>query len=193
MHAIDRSHKELDAKGADFAQRLELMILKARVWAESGNNLKGFSTIMHAVNFAYQARLLPLLWDSVGALCHILNDIGEFGAASKLLVNILPMVLECNDCERVGRIFATVADAQMGLAGEARALYTKSEHYLSKALEYLGGAFDSFSQLEFREGQCETLAKRATIMLMMGDHQLANDHASKYLDVRRQLTIKTPA
>ena len=34
-------------------------------------------------------------------------------------------------------------------------------------------------------GQCEMMAKKATIMHLVGDMILANDYAAKYLDLKR--------
>jgi anaphase-promoting complex subunit 5 len=36
------------------------------------------------------------------------------------------------------------------------------------------------------QGQSEMMAKKATVMHLMGDCGLANDYAAKYLDLKRQ-------
>lgn len=43
-----------------------------------------------------------------------------------------------------------------------------------------------FSHIKDIQGQCDMMAKKATIMHLVGDLVLANDYAAKYLDLKRQ-------
>jgi anaphase-promoting complex subunit 5 len=43
-----------------------------------------------------------------------------------------------------------------------------------------------YSRLSDINGQCETLAKKAKILRLMGDIGLANDFAAKYLDLKNE-------
>ena len=43
-----------------------------------------------------------------------------------------------------------------------------------------------YSRIEDIKGQCEMIAKKATIMHLVGDLELANDYAAKYLDLKKE-------
>ena len=73
----------------------------------------------------------------------------------------------------------------MGMAGQAKAETLQRKEQLTKALEYIDRSFDEFSRVEEIRGQCEMMAKKATIMHLNGDPVLANDCAAKYLDIKR--------
>ena len=59
-----------------------------------------------------------------------------------------------------------------------------------KALEHIERSFDEFSRIEDVRGQCEMIAKKATIMHLNGDPVLANDCAAKYLDIKRAAKVQ---
>jgi anaphase-promoting complex subunit 5 len=42
-----------------------------------------------------------------------------------------------------------------------------------------------FSKIQDVEAQCEMMAKKATVMHVLGEYSLANDYAAKYLDLRK--------
>lgn len=170
---------------ADIAQRIKLMTLKARIFDKAGIPQKGFSLAIRASSLAHRILLLPALWEAVGALCRVLISIKEFEAARNLLESIMPQVLECEDSDLAGRTFSFLADAHMGMAGQANAESLHRKERLTKALECIDRSFDEYSKIEDIKGQCEMMAKKATIMHLHGDLVLANDCAAKYLDIKR--------
>jgi anaphase-promoting complex subunit 5 len=56
---------------------------------------------------------------------------------------------------------------------------------LTKALACIDRSFDEYSKIEDIRGQCEMMAKKATIMHLIGEPVLANDYSAKYLDLKR--------
>lgn len=186
MKALDVYFDQLSNRDWDIHQRIKLMILKARIWDQAGIPQKGFSIAIRAASLAHKARILPSIWEALGALCRVLNSLREFDASVKLLRSVVPQVLECEDCELAGRTFAYLADAHMGLAGSFKTESSKCKDQMSKALESLGRGFDEFQRIGDVRGQCEMLMKRATIMRLNGDVVLANDCASRYLDILKK-------
>ena len=182
---LEKLSTRLSNEEADIEQRIQLMTLKARILDKAGTPQKGFSVALRAASLAYRAMLLPTLWKAVGALCRVLISLREFSAAAKLLESIMPQVLECENCDLSAHTFSFLADAHMGMAGQARVEAPQRKEQMVKALEYIGRSFDDFSRIEDIKGQCEMMAKKATIMHLNGDLILANDCASKYLDIKR--------
>ena len=170
---------------ADILQRIRLMTLKARIYDKAGIQEKGFSVALRAASLAYKARLLPALWDAIDAICRVLIRLGEFEPATELLQSIMPQILECEDCELAANAFLSLADAHMGMAGQVKSEPLKRKEQMTKALECIDRSFDEFSRVEDVKGQCEMMAKKATIMHLNGDLVLANDCAAKYLDIER--------
>jgi anaphase-promoting complex subunit 5 len=73
-------------------RRIKLLTLKARLFAKAGLPTKGFSIAMRAASSAQRAMIMPAMWEAIGALCVILIDLGEFGAARSLVDAIMPQV-----------------------------------------------------------------------------------------------------
>lgn len=184
MELLEDLAKKLDAEEADINQRIKLMTLKARIYDKAGIPQKGFSVALRAASLAHRARLLPALWEAVGAVCAVLNSLGEFRAAAKLLESSMPQVLECEDCNLSAHTFSLLADAHIGTAGQANADTIQRKEQLAKGLENIDRSFDEFSRIDDVKGQCESLAKKAIIMHLNGDPILANDCAAKYLDIQ---------
>lgn len=175
----------MDQQETDIFQRLKTMTLKARIYDKAGIPQKGFSVALRAASLAYNAQLLPLLWEAVAAVCRILVSVREFDAAVKLVESVMPQALECEDCELAASLFSCLADGHMGMAGQARAGTLQRKERLTKTSESLDRAFDEYSRIEDIKGQCEMMAKKATTMHLNGDPVLANDWAAKYLDIKR--------
>ena len=185
IELIEMHAKELQDRDADVFHRVKLMSLKARLYDKAGLPQKGFSVAVRAACLAYRARLLPLLWEAVGALCRVLISLNEFEAAARLLGSIMPQVLENEDCDLTANSFIFLADAHMGMAGQMNVGTSKRKEHMTKAMGFLERSFDEFSRVEDLEGQCEALAKKATILHLNGDLMLANDCAAKYLGIRK--------
>ncbi|KAL8722249.1 MAG: hypothetical protein Q9225_001236 [Loekoesia sp. 1 TL-2023] len=176
---------EMNRQETDIFQRLKAMILKARVYDKAGTPQKGFSIALRAASLAHKARFLPVLWEAVSAVCRILISVKEFDAAVRLVESVLPQALECEDCELAASLFSCLADGHMGTAGQAKAGSLQRKERLSKTSESLDRAFDEYSKIEDMRGQCEMMAKKATIMHLNGDPVLANDCAAKYLAIKK--------
>ena len=177
----------LKSNEADIYQRVKLMTLKSQIFSKAGTPQKGLSLSLRAASIAYRAKLLPALWDAIGAVCAVLNSVEEFSASARLIENILPQVLECEDCSLAAHTFAVLADAQVGMAGLAASNTIQRKEQLTKALESIDKSFDQYLRIEDVRGQCEMLAKKATIMHLNGDPILANDCAAEYLDIKAAL------
>lgn len=181
-HAVHSLRQEIN----DVAVQTRLMNLKARILAESGHALKGFSLVMRAAQIAYRGRVLPSLWESIGILANILNELQEFSAAADIMQSVMPQVLEFQDCEMAARLHAVLADSHMGMAGMEEDQSTKQKEFISRAMENIDQACLQFRYVEDLKGQLEMLKKKATIMHWRGDLMLANDVATQYLELERQ-------
>lgn len=185
MEILEKLSSKMTKGEADIFQRIKLMTLKARICEKAGIPQKGFSVALRAASLAHRAKLLPALWDAVGAVCAILISLREFSAAAEVLESIVPQTLECEDCNLSAQTFSLLADAHMGMAGQAQVDTLPRKEQLTKALDNIGRSFDNFSRIEDLRGQCEMMAKKANIMHLNGDSVLANDCAAKYLDIER--------
>lgn len=185
LSVLEKLASKLNGEEADIAQQIKIMTMKASIFDRAGIPQKGFSVALRAATLAHRALLLPGLWEAVVAVGRVLISIKEFDAAAKLLGSIMPQILECEDCDLAGRTFCFLADAHMGMAGQAKSETLQRKERLTKALEYIDRSFDEFSRIEDIKGQCEMMSKKATIMHLNGDLVLANDCAAKYLDIKR--------
>ncbi|MCJ1473433.1 anaphase promoting complex subunit 5 [Lambiella insularis] len=185
MHLLDKHARRLHAEEADIHLRIKLMILKAHVYDKAGLVQKGFSIAIRAASLAYRARLLPALWDSIGAVCRVLISVREFDAAARLLKGVMPQVFEVEDCELAAVLLSHLADAHIGIAGRMVAGSTKQKEHMAKASACLEGSFDEYARIDNVNGQCEMLTKKAIILQLSGDMVLANDCAAKYLAIKK--------
>ena len=185
MELLEKQQASSKAGEEDMYQTIKLMALKVQIFDKAGLPQKGFSIAIRAATLAYRARYLAALWEAIVTLSKVLIGLDEFAAAISLLKAIMPQILETEDCELTARSFAHMADAYMGLAGLAMYKSSKRKEQMNKVLECLERGFDEYSRIEHAEGQCEMMAKRATIMHMNGDLILANDYAAKYLDLQK--------
>ncbi|CCC08767.1 hypothetical protein SMACR_05407 [Sordaria macrospora] len=193
----------------DLSLRIRLLLVKAHLFDAMGMPERAFSITMRAASLAWRARLLTLLWQAVGALANILNAMGEFPAAVQLVEAVLPRSMESENAFNTGMLYSILADARMGQAGKAgkagRAAATtttkgevsglaassvtnnnKRDVLFKKADEALECAYKHFSAAEDLEKQCETLAKRATLMKVLGNHARAEELAARYMGLRRE-------
>ena len=184
METLENLADTLHEENADIYWRIKIMTLKARIYDFAGLPQKGFSVALRATSLAFKAKLLPCLWESINALTAIFNSLSEFTASIALLEAIVPQVLECEDCDLAARTFSLLADGHVGVAGQAKPDSIQRKEQLTKGLENLERAFDQFELMEDVRGQCEMLAKKATIMHLNGDPVLANDCAAKYLAIK---------
>ena len=185
MKTLEKLADKVEHEDVDVWWRIKVMTVKARIYEAAGIPQKGFSVALRAASVAWSSKILPLLWEAVNAICGIFNSVKEYEASMKLLEGILPHVLECEDCNLAGRTFSLLADSHMGAAGEASSDTLQRKERLSRAIENIDRAFDQMSQREDIAGQCEMMAKKATIMHLNGDFVLANDCAAQYLAIKK--------
>lgn len=186
LEAVERLAQEKNHEVNDIAVQTRLLNLKSRILIESDHPLKAFSLVTRAAQIAYRGRMLPALWESIGLLAIILNDLCEFTAAADLLLSIMPQILECQDCDLAARSYSVLVDVYMGLAGLEMDQSTKRKEFISKAMENIDHAHLQFRYVEDLKGQLEMLKKKATIMHWRGDLVLANDTATQYLELQKQ-------
>ncbi|KAI9740104.1 MAG: anaphase promoting complex subunit 5 [Claussenomyces sp. TS43310] len=176
----------MEERGDDVFFRAKLLVMKAFVLQKCGRPQRGFSVAVRAACVAWRARLLPVLWYAIGSIANILSSLGEFEASSQVLTSIMPRALECEDCALSAQIFSLLVDAFVGMAGQEEAGSPRRIQKLTSALHFVDRAFNEYSAIEDVEGKCEMMAKKATIMRLVGDLILANDYAAAYMDLRKE-------
>lgn len=172
--------------GEDINLMVKLLTMKALLQDKTGRPQKGFSVAVRAASIAWRAHLIPALWAAMGAIANILTSLSEFQASSQILISIIPRALECDNCAMNAQLYSFLVDAYMGLAGQSKAENPRRKENLTRCLVFIDRAFGEYSAIEDIKGQCEMMAKKATIMRIVGEPQLANDYASAYLDLKRQ-------
>ena len=120
---------------ADIAQRLHLLVLKAKVFAAGGQPIKGFSIALRAASTAERCLLVNVLIEALGVLGAILLVLSEFEAARDLVQAALPYVrllsrdessrsrltapqaLENRDVQLTAQLFTHLGEAYVGISG----------------------------------------------------------------------------
>lgn len=189
LDLVEKTAQSIHQDNFDIQPQVKLLCLKARIFEKTGQPERGFSMAMRAASTAYRSKLLPGLWEAICALANVLLSLKEFDAASVMIESIMPQILESSDCDLAASAYSLLVDANMGIAGklwsEGKNTPTKKE-YMNRALGYLDCAYDQYEEVEDIRGQCEMMAKKATVMHLTGDSVLANDYAAKYLDLQKQ-------
>lgn len=183
---IEQLASAMKEDGDDINLQVKLLTMKALLLDKAGRPQKGFSVAVRAASIAWRARLIPALWAAVGAIANILSSLGEFYASSQILIATIPRALECENCSLNAQLFSFLVDAYMGMAGLAEACSLKRTENLTRCLEFIDRAFSEYSAIEGIKGQCEMMAKKATIISLLGDKVQANDYASAYLDLKKE-------
>ncbi|KIN07687.1 hypothetical protein OIDMADRAFT_99747 [Oidiodendron maius Zn] len=186
---IERLALAIKETGDDVNLRVKLLTLKALLQDKVGRPQRGFSIAVRAASIAWHARLIPGLWVAIGVIANILTSLGEFQAASQILVSVIPRALECENCALTAQLYSFLVDAYMGIAGFADSGSLKRTQNLTKCLEFIDIAFSEYSAIEDINGQCQMMAKKATIMKVLGDNVQANDYASAYLDLKKEAAL----
>lgn len=191
LKIVEQIAQSMQQENFDVYTQIKLLCYKARIMDKTGQPQRGFSLAMRAASIAHRSRVLPALWEAIGVLSGVLLSLREFEAAAEMMESIMPQVLEFEDRSLTARSYSVLVDAYMGLAGEysspGRAPDpVKRKEYVTRALEYIDCSYDEYEEIEDLAGQCEMMAKKATVMHLSGDPVLANDYAAKYLDLKRQ-------
>lgn len=191
LELVEQTAQSMHQDNFDIHLQVKLLCLKARILEKTDQPQRGFSLAMRAASIAHRSRLLPGLWESICVLGRVLLSLSEFEAVGELIDSIMPRVLETDDCDLAARAYSLLVDANMGIAGvlwsQGQSSNTPSrKEYFNRALGYIDSAYDQYEEIEDFQGQCEMIAKKATVMHLTGDLVLANDYAAKYLDLRKQ-------
>ncbi|PWY67510.1 anaphase-promoting complex subunit Apc5 [Aspergillus heteromorphus CBS 117.55] len=190
LSTVEEAAQAIHQDNFDIHTQIKLLCLKAHILQKTGHPQRGFSLAMRAASIAHRARLLPALWESICALAGVLLSLREFDAVSQMIESIMPQILESSDCELAAQAYSLLVDANMGIAGvlwsQGRGDSPLKKERVNCALGYLDCAYEQFEKIGDVSGQCEMMAKKATMMHLTGDLVLANDYAAKYLDLKRQ-------
>ena len=176
----------------DISLRVRLLLIKAHLYDEAGRPQRGFSLAMRAASLSWRARLVPLLWQAVGSLANILTSLGEFAAAVRLLLPVIPRCLECEASFMVAQLYSWLADAHMGMAGAQLGGNSSGRaDCMARAADALEQAFQYYAAVEDVERQCEMREKQATIAKASGEEELAEKYAAQYMAIRRGQLVGT--
>ena len=190
-----------DEPDRDVSIRIRLLLAKARLLDLAGRPQRGLTVTLRAAGLAWRARLLPHLWQATAALAAVLTSLSEFAAAASILEAVIPRCLESGSDAVAGELYSRLADAHVGAAGEqlqtqqhqqhqrAAAAGRRAESFI-RAREALDEAFARFAAVGDVRGQCEMLAKAATVMRAVGDDVLAEDYAARYLVLRKDSDMR---
>jgi anaphase-promoting complex subunit 5 len=169
----------------DLSVRIRLMLLKAQIYLKAGRPQKALTLAVRAASMARRTLLVNLLWQATGTLADVLTSLGEFAAAEELLVVIIPRALETDVARLAGTLYTSLADARMGLAGQEAPGSEERKDRMMGAHWALLQADEMWSDLEEVVLRREGWAKCAHVMRAVGDVQLSDDYARKYVDSRR--------
>lgn len=89
ISALAQSLKE---DNADIQQRISVLLMQADLWIKVGKPERGFSVALRAASISFRVRLGFTLWYAVGCLGAILNSLGEYREAKRLVEGVLPQV-----------------------------------------------------------------------------------------------------
>lgn len=176
---------QLRDEDKDISLRVQLFILKASLYHKCGRTRRGLSAAMLAANISWRCLLIPQLWRSLGAVARILVSLGDFRSAVNLLVPLMPRALECELATLDAELYACLADAYMGMAGEAKPKTTRRMECLMKAGRAVQKSFERYSVFQDVEMQKQMMAKRAMIMKLSGDFALAASYAAAYASLAK--------
>ncbi|KZF20496.1 anaphase-promoting complex subunit Apc5 [Xylona heveae TC161] len=183
LHILEDLFDKLTDTGADIYWRVRLMSLKAIIFAKCGVPQKCFSVALRAVCIAHQARILPGLWEAVYALALVLINLREYQATANLLDGIMPQVLEWEDCALSAQLYSSLVDSYIGLAGETEKHSLSQQSLLDTSLSLIDASIHEYSKIEDLNGQCEMVAKKATVMHLLGASDSAEETAARYMEL----------
>ncbi|OAL57027.1 hypothetical protein IQ07DRAFT_582293 [Pyrenochaeta sp. DS3sAY3a] len=198
--AISALSQFLKTDNADVLQRISILLMQADLWKKAGQPEKGFSVALRAASVSFRARLGPSLWTAVGLLGNILNSLGEWDSARRLIEGVLPQALEGADHMLSGTLYSHLADSHMGLASPSpppnQAETTGSPSRpasspvslssrnraanIAKAELYIDRARECYKKTGYLNGECEQLMKKAIIAKLRGDEKLAEEWAQNH-------------
>ncbi|OWY42017.1 anaphase-promoting complex protein [Alternaria alternata] len=192
--------QSLKEDNADVQQRISVLLMQAELWRRVGRPERGFSVALRAASVSFRTRLASSLWAAVGCLGAILNTLGEYREARRLIEAVLPQALEGADTMLTGTLYSHLADSCMGLgnpdaspptsntgsqrpstpkAGEQASNRTCSGN-IAKAELYVDRATECFKKAAYLDGECDQLMKKAIIAKLRGDEKVAEEWAMRH-------------
>lgn len=186
LEKIEHLATGMKEDGDDLNLQVKLLTTKAWLHGRCGRPQKGFSVAVRAASIAWRARLIPALWSAMGSIASILTSLSEFQASAEILLAVIPRALEYENCALNAQLYSYLVDTYMGMAGQAPTKSIKRKENLTKCLEFVDRAFSEYSSIEDVQGQCEMMAKKATIMKVVGEYILANDYAGAYMNLKKE-------
>ncbi|KAK4540630.1 hypothetical protein LTR36_009061 [Oleoguttula mirabilis] len=149
---------------ADIAHRLHFLVLKARIFALSGQPTKCFSIALRAASTARRHTLIPVLLEALAVLAAILNDLFEFGAAREICESALPWIYETRQVKLLAQAFVTLAEAHVGAAGHACTQGSGEQaQHMRLAEAQVERSREVYAGLEDRSGMLECLIMRTQL------------------------------
>ncbi|KAL5113826.1 APC5 protein [Pleosporales sp. CAS-2024a] len=187
ISSLARSCKE---NHADILQRVSTLLMKADLFRKVGKPEQGFAAALRAASVSYKAKLMPSLWAAVGLLANILNGLGEYATAKRLLESVIPQAIEGTDNWLIGTMFSHLGDSCMGLANpnlvtaktssESPSSNRRTASNLAKAELYIDRARECYKKSGYLAGECEELMKKAILAKLRGDEKLAEEWAQNH-------------
>ncbi|KAH6877848.1 anaphase-promoting complex subunit 5-domain-containing protein [Alternaria rosae] len=193
--------QSLKEDNADIQQRVSVLLMQAELWRKAGKPERGFSVALRAASVSFRARLASSLWSAVGCLGAILNTLGEYREARRLVEAVLPQALEGADTMLIGTLYSHLADSYMGLANPNSSTVSTSNAVshtpstprageptsnrsrianIAKAELYVDRAREGFKKAAYLDGECEQLMKKAIIAKLRGDEKVAEEWAMRH-------------
>ncbi|KAL6712591.1 APC5 protein [Coniothyrium glycines] len=194
FEAISSLTRSLKNDNTDVLHRVSLLLMKAELFQRMGQPERGFSAALRAASVSFKARLQSCLWSSVGLLGNILNSLGEYTSAKRLLESILPQALEGPDILLTGRLYSHLADSYMGMADPQCNSAKRASHgslfsipssrvraaHIAKAELYIDRTRVCYKKVGHLAGECEQLMKKAILAKLRGDEKLAEEWAQNH-------------
>lgn len=184
----------------DVALRCKLQVMVCQIFQKAGQVHRGFSIVIRALDSAYRAQALHVLFEAVVCLAQILTESEQFTAARALCKAVLPGVLENQDCSLTGRLYLVYGDACTGMTNPAHpsALQPKAdpsdtasrteditrENVLAEATEQFQKALEEFRRAEERDKQAEVLERLGRLYLYRGDTQSAIEAGRQWAEIK---------
>ncbi|KAB8356507.1 hypothetical protein FH972_024090 [Carpinus fangiana] len=200
---------------ADVALRARLLVAKARLFARAGRAQKGLTLALRAVAAAREVKIMPVLFDAIGALGTVLIVAGSSQEAEKIVESVVYLARETEDLSLVASLQGTLADAcwttatgatkvvasrssdERELAGDTELPEEKKlvEETLEeaktaatrRALVWLLRAAAAYEKLEDVLGQIEMCDKAEMLYRVLGDEGHAKEMSKKKTEAARMM------
>ncbi|EME38918.1 hypothetical protein DOTSEDRAFT_75580 [Dothistroma septosporum NZE10] len=185
--ALDKVSKHIAAlklRGTDIAQRLQFLLLKAKIFAAGGQAPKGFSIALRATSTAERLLLVPVLLEGLTVLTHILLGLSEFEMAQNIMEAALPHALESNDNMLIAKMFVTIGEACVGYAGHrCEAGSAEQTRYMRRAQDLIERGRIAYQKVEDLNGMLDCLLMKEKIAIWDGDEQTASSAEEMYMQL----------